>query len=47
MNPLDALRGVVAPDLLDRASRVSEQLSERGVPHALIGGLAVGSDSPR
>lgn len=42
MNPLDGLRDVVASALLERASQVSERLNELGVPHTLIGGLAVG-----
>jgi hypothetical protein len=39
---LDRLRGVVHPDILERTERISRRLTELGVPHALIGGLAVG-----
>ena len=42
MNPMDDLRDVVAASLLERAAAVSRLLHELGVPHALIGGLAVG-----
>jgi len=37
-----ALAQVVAPRVLEDARRVSETLTELGVPHALVGGLAVG-----
>ena len=39
---LNDLRGVVADDILVRARDTSAQLTERGVPHLLIGGVAVG-----
>ena len=39
---LDGLRGVVHPDILERTERISRTLTALGVPHALIGGLAVG-----
>ncbi len=39
---LDGLRGVVHPDLLERTARISRDLTALGVPHALVGGLAVG-----
>ena len=42
MTGLDDLEEVVAPAILRRAGRVSSLLRELGVPHALIGGLAVG-----
>lgn len=38
----DALAEVVAPEILVRAVTTSQRLTELGVPHALIGGLAVG-----
>ncbi len=37
------LRGVVAPEILEAAEIASEKLHEAGIPHALAGGLAVGS----
>ena len=43
MTSLDRLKGVVAPELIARAERVSRLLTELGVPHSLIGGLAVGA----
>lgn len=39
---LDGLRGVVHPDILERTEKISQMLSALGVPHALVGGLAVG-----
>lgn len=42
MNSVDALRDVVAGAIVDRAIEVSRQLADLGVPHVLIGGLAVG-----
>lgn len=39
---LDGLRGVVHPDILARTEHISRLLTALGVPHALIGGLAVG-----
>lgn len=42
MSAVDALREVVAGSIVDRAAEVSRLLNELGVPHALIGGLAVG-----
>lgn len=38
----EALEQVVARRVLDDAVRVSGKLAELGVPHALVGGLAVG-----
>ncbi len=40
---LALLRGVVAPEILRAAEIASEKLREAGIPHALAGGLAVGS----
>ena len=42
MSPLDALAGVVAPEVLVEALNTSRILTGLGVRHALIGGLAVG-----
>lgn len=42
MNSLNDLRDVVSPEILERARAVSGQLTSLGIPHALIGGLAVG-----
>lgn len=42
MTPWEALEEVVARRVLDDAVRVSEALTTLGVPHALVGGLAVG-----
>lgn len=42
MNDWETLEGVVARRVLDNAKRVSATLVELGVPHALVGGLAVG-----
>jgi len=39
---IDDLAEVVSPAILKRAGEVSALLRELGVPHALIGGLAVG-----
>jgi len=39
---IESLVGVVAPEVLIDALEASQRLSELGVPHALIGGLAVG-----
>lgn len=41
-HPLRSLDGVVAADILATAEEVSRRLTVLGVPHALIGGLAVG-----
>ncbi|MCA9491982.1 MAG: hypothetical protein KC621_18745, partial [Myxococcales bacterium] len=38
----EELERVVAPRVLEDALRVSGALSDLGVPHALVGGLAVG-----
>lgn len=42
MSRLEPLADVVAPAVLERAESVSAQLTALGVPHVLIGGLAVG-----
>jgi hypothetical protein len=42
MASVEALKDVVSASLLARAAEVSSLLAELGVPHALIGGLAVG-----
>ncbi len=42
MSRVQALSEVVASSILSRAEQVSALLRELGVPHALIGGLAVG-----
>ena len=42
MSPLDELKGVVSPAILSRARMVSSLLTDLGVPHVLVGGLAVG-----
>lgn len=42
MRDLDELRDVVAGAIVDRAVEVSGCLDDLGVPHALIGGIAVG-----
>jgi hypothetical protein len=42
MSRVKALSEVVAPSILTRAKQISTLLRELGVPHALIGGLAVG-----
>ncbi len=42
MSSWEALAQVVAPRVLEDARRVSERLTELGVPHVLVGGLAVG-----
>ena len=42
MTDIDVLRDVVAGSIVDRAIEVSRRLQELGVPHVLIGGLAVG-----
>lgn len=42
MKTLDDLRGVVADSILVRAVDTSRRLTELGVPHMLIGGIAVG-----
>ena len=39
---IDGLEEAVAADILARMKRVSRRLYELGIPHALIGGLAVG-----
>lgn len=38
----EALENVIARRVLDDALRVSGKLAELGIPHALVGGLAVG-----
>ncbi|MEQ1567314.1 MAG: hypothetical protein ABMA64_16855 [Myxococcota bacterium] len=42
MSRVDVLRDVVASSILERAVDVSVRLTALGVPHTLIGGLAVG-----
>lgn len=42
MSKIDALRSVIAPALLRRAADLSSHLKRLGIPHVLIGGLAVG-----
>lgn len=42
MSSFEALAEAVAPRVLLDAIRVGERLTELGIPHALIGGLAVG-----
>jgi len=42
MSRVKVLTEVVAPAILTRAEQVSSTLRELGIPHALIGGLAVG-----
>ncbi len=42
MSSWEELAQIVAPQVLDDARRVSAMLSSLGVPHALVGGLAVG-----
>ena len=39
---VETLADVVAPEILVRAIETSHRLAELGIPHALIGGLAVG-----
>lgn len=39
---LEGLRGVVHPEVLERAEHVSRSRTALGIPHALVGGLAVG-----
>ena len=41
-HPLRSLDGVVSADILATAEEVSRRLTALGVPHALVGGLAVG-----
>ena len=41
-HPLQALDGVVGAHIIATAEEVSRRLTALGVPHALIGGLAVG-----
>jgi hypothetical protein len=40
---LDRLRGIVAREILAAAEVASAKLREAGIPHALVGGLAVGA----
>lgn len=40
---LTRLRGVVAPEILSAAEVASRKLREAGIPHALVGGVAVGA----
>lgn len=40
---LAQLRGIVAPEILMAAEVASRKLREAGIPHALVGGLAVGA----
>ena len=42
MKTLEDLRGVVADSILVRAVDTSARLTDLGVPHMLIGGVAVG-----
>lgn len=42
MSRVTGLLEVVAPAILTRAEQVSSMLRDLGVPHALVGGLAVG-----
>ncbi len=42
MSALERLAGVVAPEVLLDAIRLTLLLAELGVPHVLVGGLAVG-----
>lgn len=42
MNRIDALREVVSPAILRRAAEVSRLLGRLGIPHVVVGGLAVG-----
>lgn len=42
MSRLHELSDVVSPEILRRAEQVSAQLGALGIPHALVGGLAVG-----
>jgi len=42
MSKIDQLSEVVAPALLRRAADTSKLMKELGIPHVLIGGLAVG-----
>jgi len=42
MTSLDRLKGVVAPELIARAEKMSRLLTDLSIPHLLIGGLAVG-----
>ena len=39
---IEILVGVVAPEILISAVETSKRLSDLGIPHSLIGGLAVG-----
>ena len=45
MSKVDVLREVVSPAILRRAGDISRLLAELGIPHVLIGGLAVGVHS--
>lgn len=42
MSSIDTLRQVVPPVILERAADISLRLGALGVPHVLVGGLAVG-----
>ena len=42
MSKIGELQEVVSPTILKRAADVSRRLAELGVPHVLVGGLAVG-----
>ena len=42
MNRIEDLQEVVSPAILSRARDISRLLKELGIPHVLIGGLAVG-----
>ena len=42
MNRIEDLQEVVSPAILSRARDISRLLKDLGVPHVLIGGLAVG-----
>ena len=39
---IESLVGIVAPEVLLDAITVSQKLTDLGIPHALVGGLAVG-----
>jgi hypothetical protein len=42
MSRIDALAEVVSPAILRRAADISQRLTALNIPHALVGGLAVG-----
>jgi hypothetical protein len=43
MSKVDTLQEVVSSAILRRAADISHLLNELGIPHVLVGGLAVGS----